>query len=114
LGGLPGEWGAVMSYETANRPDAPRAIRDLNAQRTMRLCYNVTSAWGTVIVDSVTGEVVRSERTVGADGKPQMPYPPTMPRGGTPSEIFTLRNIALGSALAALGITLVLLLRHRR
>lgn len=114
LGGLQDEWEATLSYRTASASDAPEAIQKLNLQRTMRLCYDVSSTWGNVIVDSVTGEVVHHERARGMDGKVLIPVPPTGPRGGPPSEIFTVRNITLGSALAVLTTALVLLLRHRR
>lgn len=74
-GGKPADWKHVLSYETNPNPEAPFAIRNLNTKKTMRLCYNLSSKFGSVIIDTVTGEVV-------AKGSPLSPQTATMRRPG--------------------------------
>lgn len=51
-------WRTSLRYTIGSRPDAPEPMRQLSEQRTFRLCYNVFSNRGNVVVDSVTGDVV--------------------------------------------------------
>lgn len=74
-GGKPADWKHVLSYETNPNPEAPFAIRNLNTKKTMRLCYNLSSKFGSVIIDTVTGDVV-------AKGSPLSPQTATMRRPG--------------------------------
>lgn len=58
-------WQSALCYVAEGGPKAPKAIRELCFKRTMRLCYELRSNHrGTVIVDSVTGEVVRTDSTM--------------------------------------------------
>lgn len=69
-------WLATLCYVGEGGPKAPKAIRDLCYKRTMRLCYELRSdKRGAVVVDSVTGEVVRTssnldQRLTFEKGKP--------------------------------------------
>ncbi|HMS55392.1 MAG TPA: hypothetical protein PKA27_08320 [Fimbriimonadaceae bacterium] len=74
-GGKASEWKHTLAYDTSPKPEAPFAIRNLNTKKIMRLCYNMASKYGSVTVDSVTGEVV-------AKGSPLSPQTATMRRPG--------------------------------
>jgi len=57
-GGVREDWSSFLEYWTSSDPNAPVGIRELRVLRKMRLCYNVFGARGSVLVDSVTGDVV--------------------------------------------------------
>lgn len=54
----PDEWKTRLRYGIGGSADAPEAMRRLSEQRTFRLCYDVFSSRGNVVIDSVTGDVV--------------------------------------------------------
>lgn len=51
-------WKTEVRYMIGAGAGAPESIRQLSEQRTFRLCYNVFSNRGNVVIDSVTGDVV--------------------------------------------------------
>lgn len=58
-------WQGSLFYMAEGGPKAPKAIRELCFKRIMRLCYELrSSARGIVVVDSVTGDVVKTDSTV--------------------------------------------------
>ncbi|MEQ1935065.1 MAG: hypothetical protein ABL962_14495 [Fimbriimonadaceae bacterium] len=65
LGGAPSEWQPHLTYQPGSS-DGPREIYELTLRHIQRLCYEMRSQWGTVIVDSVTGEVVFAGSPSGA------------------------------------------------
>ncbi len=59
FGGTPAEWrGRQLQYASMDYDRAPEYLKPIIAQKVMRLMHIVTSAYGTVMVDSVTGAVV--------------------------------------------------------
>lgn len=102
LGGEPREWEYTLTYETSGRDDAPAETRRLYQQKVMRLCYNLGSDYGSVLVDTVTGDVV--DTGIAASSK----VPPMKKRQ---NETEFPVAWAVGSAVLVLGGLLVLLNR---
>lgn len=74
-GGVRSEWSSVLEYWTTSDPNAPVGIRELKALRRMRLCNNVFGARGSVLIDSVTGEVVFNTSRLATLEDDQVPNP---------------------------------------
>lgn len=71
-GGSSSDWrGRQLRFSTVNYDRAPAYLKPLIEQRVMRLMYTVSSSKGSVMIDSVTGDVVDSWQIEGAenDGK---------------------------------------------
>lgn len=60
LGGTPDEWQYLLEYIGNSSTTSAPQVRALYNQRKVRLCYNLWSNRGSVIVDSITGDIVWS------------------------------------------------------
>lgn len=102
-GGEPADWKYSLTYEADASEDAPSEIRELTQRRIQRLCYNLYSAPGSVLVDSVTGEVLFYGSPFGPSGRPSR-----LERLGAP------KLLAIGAALVLIVGGVVLLARRLR
>lgn len=103
-GGKPAEWKFELTYEADGSQDAPSGIRNLTERRVKRLCYNLFHPNGSVLVDTVTGEVV-------AYGSPisQAADPRKLGRLGAPELL-----AGAGVLVLVAGGVLLSILRRRR
>lgn len=103
-GGEPADWKYSLTYEADGTEESPAEMRELTERRVQRACYNLWSRAGSVIVDSVTGEIVAYGSPVSAANPPEKPV-----RLGAPE------LLAIGGALVLIvgGVVLSILRRRR-
>ncbi len=58
LGGNAQDWNYVVQYWTSSSTTTAPQIAEMNSRKVMRLCYNLYCDLGSVIVDSVNGDMV--------------------------------------------------------